>query len=153
MSKFDSFFFRPEITEENKLKLGADITELSEIEARDLFIVLAEYLRDKLGLDSLSEVIVASVDHYISAGIDKKFINDRIKEFIENRFLSYAYHPMTCGGGKGSVNCLRHKAYAARNLGQEVPFIDANEGVLLEYPDKFICPCGDYTQLKQNSDV
>jgi hypothetical protein len=55
-------------------------------------------------------------------------------------------HPFTCCGGDNVPECKRNMSYNRRRNGEEVPYSDENEGVLIATKNGWVCPCGKYTQ-------
>ena len=76
--------------------------------------------------------------------IEAPFSKDLVKK-LNDRQKDNTMHPYTCGGDN-IPECKRSLAYKLRFEGNNIPFTDENEGVLIATRDGWICPCGKYKQ-------
>ena len=76
--------------------------------------------------------------------MNKKFSKEVIEKLNEQQ-ISGKYHPYTCSGN-GIPECKRQNSYEARQNGEQIPYNNETEGVLIATENGWVCPCGKYTQ-------
>lgn len=76
--------------------------------------------------------------------IKAPFTEEQVKNLNDFQ-KSGRYHPFTCCS-PDLTSCKRKASNEKRMNGEEVPYTDENEGILVATTEGWVCPCGEYKQ-------